>query len=341
MIAATIGPTAARTLVILALFFALAGLGICLRERAKGEKDDNLRQRYASWYMIAPVVLIPAYFGGIAFAILVGAIALWCLREYFGVVHVRENASYKWIGRLSGAALVAAAYIESTTSKAAIIGTLRRLDPSQHFLPAQLPADAPSVLHAVHPFYVLPVFIIMLVLLVPVLMRRYQGMVQQESFTILGILYFGWFLGHLVLLRNLDDGFGHIIFLTMTVVFNDVLAYTSGRLFGKHKLAPEISPKKTIEGAAGGLLGSLAAAFIFSYAVPSLSAGAVACGAILIGIAAPLGDLVVSVIKRDMSVKDSGTLIPGHGGLLDRCDSLIFATPVYYYFVRLVLHLTA
>jgi len=120
------------------------------------------------------------------------------------------------------------------------------------------------------------------------------------------------------------------------VVFNDVLAYTVGRMWGKTPLAPAISPKKTREGALGGLAGSLFAALTFRYAVPDLNLTAVLAAGLLIGVAAPLGDLIISVIKRDMSVKDSGNLIPGHGGLLDRCDSLIFATPAFYYYLLLV-----
>ena len=339
---ASIDPIAARTLLILAVFFALAGLGIAVYERVKRVRDDNLRVRYYSWFMIAPVVVIPSYFGGLPFALFTLGLALFCLREFFSVVHVRETAAFMWVGRVCGTALVACAFLESTTAASPIIHAIRSLDPSlpgaERVLSAPAgPLSMPSILHGIHPFYVLPVFIIMLVLIIPIFLQRYEGMVKQEAFTILGILYFGWFLGHLVLLRNYEHGFGFVILLCMAVVFNDVLAYTVGRLFGKTKLAPAISPKKTVEGALGGLAGSVAAALIFAYAAPELSLPLLIAAALLIGVAAPLGDLIISVIKRDMAVKDSGTLIPGHGGLLDRCDSLIFATPVFYYFLRLVL----
>jgi phosphatidate cytidylyltransferase len=319
------------TLFILAGFFLAAGVGVFLYELKKGAPDENLRKRYLSWYMIAPVVLIPAYFGGLPFAVLVCAMALYCLREFFNVVHVWDTEAYKWVGRVSGVALVATALFESTP----LPPKLQGLASASAGLP--LKTDV-SLFHALHPFYILPVFIIMLVLTIPIFMQTYEGMLMKEAFTILGILYFGWFLGHLVFLRELQGGFGYIIFLSMTVVFNDVLAYTVGRLCGKTPLTPKISPKKTREGAAGGLIGSLLAALIFRYAVPELSLPVVLGAALIIGVAAPLGDLIISVIKRDMAVKDSGNLIPGHGGLLDRCDSLIFATPAFYYFLLLAMN---
>ncbi|MBX9878601.1 MAG: phosphatidate cytidylyltransferase [Candidatus Obscuribacterales bacterium] len=311
----TLDPIVQRTLIIVAGFFIAAGLGVFGAELKGGKPDENLRKRYFAWYMIAPVVLIPSYFGGLPFAVLVCTLALWCLREFFGVVNLSDTPAFRWVGRLGGIALILAAFLETTPN----LISLEALGFGRPFF-----------------FYVLPVFIIMLVLSTPVLLQRYEGMLAKEAFTIFGILYFGWFLGHLVFLRNLNDGFGCIIYLTMSVALNDVMAYTVGRICGKHKLAPLISPKKTVEGAIGGLVGSLIAAAIFGYAVPTLNAWQLVGAAVSISIAAPLGDLIISVIKRDMSVKDSGNLIPGHGGLLDRCDSIIFATPVFYYYVLFI-----
>jgi phosphatidate cytidylyltransferase len=311
-----LNPIAAKTLLILVSFFLLAGGALAFYEIKNKGKDENLRKRYFSWYFIAPVVLVPSYYGGLAFALLVLTLSLWCLREFFSIVHLRDDTPIlRWSGRVAGLAIIASAFAEVSPRFA-------------------FPVN--GQMHHVHIFYILPVFTIMLVLAIPVFLRKYQGMVVKESFTILGTLYFGWFLGHLVFLRKLPNGFGYVIFLTMTVVLNDVLAYTAGRLFGKHKLAPEISPKKTWEGALGGILGSVFSACVFGYTVPDLTSLEVITAALIIGIAAPLGDLIISVIKRDMAVKDSGTLIPGHGGLLDRCDSLIFATPAFYYFLLLV-----
>ena len=311
----SLDPIAHRTLIIVVGFFLAAGLAVFAAELKSGKPDANLRKRYFSWYLIAPVVLIPSYFGGLPYAILVCTLALWCLREFFGVVNLSDAPAFRWVGRLGGIALILAAFLETSPN---LVG-LEGLGLVQPFF-----------------FYVLPVFIIMLVLITPVLLQRYEGMLAKEAFTIFGILYFGWFLGHLVFLRNLPDGFGCIIFLTMAVALNDVMAYTVGRICGEHQLAPLISPKKTVEGALGGLAGCLLAAALFGYAVPSLNVWQLAGGAVLISIASPLGDLIISVIKRDMSVKDSGNLIPGHGGLLDRCDSLIFATPVFYYYLLFI-----
>jgi phosphatidate cytidylyltransferase len=322
-------PICSKTLWLLIGFFLAAGAGIWLHEKRKGKQDDNLRKRYFAWYMIAPVVLIPAFFGGLAFAVLVAALALYCLREFFKVVDVWETPAYKWIGRISGIALVAAALLQTTISDPGFAASIKQMT-------GFIVQPAVDSLKTMHLFYMLPVFIIMLVLVVPVFSQTYKGMLAKESFTILGILYFSWFLGHLVFLRQLPAGFGYIIFLSMLVVFNDVLAYTVGRFCGKTQLAPAISPKKTREGALGGLAGSILAAVNFRYTVPNLSLPTVLGAAVLVGLAAPLGDLVISVIKRDMAVKDSGSLIPGHGGLLDRCDSLIFATPVFYYYLLLV-----
>lgn len=319
-------PIAFRTLVLLVGFFGAAGIAIFASEFLKKKADPNLRQRYYSWFIIAPVVLLPAYFGGLPFAALVSLLSLYAFREFFEVAQLREAHAYKWTGRLLGVMLIFAAIYNSNEVP----------EPFKYVVPGWQATFGTQPLFGIPMFYVMPVFIVMMVLIVPVMLGKYEGMLMKECATIFGVLYFGWFLGHLLFLRHLPNGFGYLIFLSVAVVLNDVLAYTSGRLFGKHQLAPVISPKKTWEGALGGLVGSLIGVTVFKYAVPALSwPGAIGAG-IIIGITAPLGDLVVSVIKRDMSVKDSGNLIPGHGGLLDRCDSLIFATPAFYYYILLL-----
>jgi len=250
------------------------------------------------------------------------------MREFFEVSHVRQTQAYKWIGRISGVALVLSAVFACAHIPDQFSGVANGWQS----------VFGKTPLFGTPLFYVMPVFIIMAVLMIPIFLSAYEGMLMKETVTIFGILYFSWFLAHLIFLRDFENGFGYLIFLCAAVVLNDVLAYTFGRIWGKHKMAPHISPKKTWEGFGGGLLGSLLAAFVFSYAVPDLPLCYSMLAALLIALAAPMGDLVVSVIKRDMAVKDSGMLIPGHGGLLDRLDSLILATPMFYYYVLLIRH---
>ena len=124
------------------------------------------------------------------------------------------------------------------------------------------------------------------------------------------------------------------VFLLAATTFNaDTGAYFAGHLFGRHKLAPKVSPGKTVEGLVGGIIGSLIAAFlcreIFWEEFRILDCWIVG---ILVGIIGPLGDLSESLVKRSLGVKDSGQLIPGHGGLLDRLDALLFTAPLVYYY---------
>ncbi len=152
---------------------------------------------------------------------------------------------------------------------------------------------------------------------------------------ILGLVYLPFLLGHLVLLRQLSQG-REWIFLTLIVIMScDSFAYFVGRKLGKNKLYPAVSPNKSIEGALGGLFGSILAVLIVKATfLPQIGFfGAIFIGLVL-GVMGQLGDLFESLLKRACQVKDSGTMIPGHGGILDRLDSLLFAFPIIYYIAR-------
>ncbi len=132
-----------------------------------------------------------------------------------------------------------------------------------------------------------------------------------------------------------NEAFWLTLAVFVAVWASDTLAYYTGRTWGRHPLAPRVSPKKTVEGAVGGLVGALAGvALLKALALPSLAWPHAFVLAALGGLVSPLGDLAESRLKRSVGVKDSGTLLPGHGGLLDRFDALIVAAPLAYLYLR-------
>ena len=129
----------------------------------------------------------------------------------------------------------------------------------------------------------------------------------------------------------MNAGLGYVIFMFLLVIFTDVGCYYFGRKFGKHKLAPVISPNKTIEGSIGGVVCALVGGFIIAYFIKLPWYHTIIAG-LLVTAFAQIGDLCESLLKRDAGVKDSGNLLPGHGGFLDRTDSYAFTIPVIYYY---------
>ncbi len=162
--------------------------------------------------------------------------------------------------------------------------------------------------------------------------------------TVFGVMYIGWLGSHLVMLRQLpatlgvEDSVGvRMVFLAALLTWaTDTFAYLFGVALGRHKLMPQISPKKTVEGAVGGLLGAAFIGWVCARTfAPFLTPLSGVLVGLVVGLVAQLGDLVESLIKRDVGIKDSAELIPGHGGILDRFDSLLFTVPVLYYYFRL------
>ncbi|GAF86347.1 unnamed protein product, partial [marine sediment metagenome] len=137
-------------------------------------------------------------------------------------------------------------------------------------------------------------------------------------------------------LRGLDDGRNWVFFALFVTFASDTTAFFIGRALGRHKLAPGISPGKTWEGAIGGILGAIVVSLFFTLNTPlilPLSWGQVILLGLLVSIFGQLGDLAESLFKRYTGVKDSGSVLPGHGGFLDRMDSVVFASAVVYYYV--------
>jgi phosphatidate cytidylyltransferase len=169
--------------------------------------------------------------------------------------------------------------------------------------------------------------------------------------TAFGVMYVGWMLIHFILLREMPRELGlpyitgshFLLYVFLMAWCCDTGAYAVGMTMGKHRLLPRVSPKKSVEGAIGGFLAAIGGAlwgrawFVHDeFGAPFLGVEQAILLGVLVGTLGQLGDLVESLLKRDAAIKDSSDVIPGHGGILDRFDSLLFSAPVTYYFLRLV-----
>lgn len=157
--------------------------------------------------------------------------------------------------------------------------------------------------------------------------------IEDIAANIFMLIYVGWSLTHIILLRSTSFGAQAVIYLFIVIWSTDTGAYFAGRFFGKNKLAPLISPNKTIEGAVGGLIVSLFAALVYNLFFQVFQLPFLLISAILVSGLGQIGDLVESSFKRIAGIKDSGHIIPGHGGILDRFDSTIITAPVLYYLI--------
>ncbi len=165
-----------------------------------------------------------------------------------------------------------------------------------------------------------------------------RGVTVRMAVTALGVVYVGLGFGALLLLRPMDEN-GLIL---LTVIFGtwagDTMAYFTGKAFGSTPMAPALSPKKTWEGFAGGAVSTVLLVLLIGLYSPLPLSGSLLLGAV-IAVAGPLGDLFESLVKRDVQIKDSGRGVPGHGGVLDRFDALIFAAVAAYFALTLVVGL--
>ena len=180
-----------------------------------------------------------------------------------------------------------------------------------------------------------PFLVVLLLVLAVFFMANSQDLsstISKMGIALFGILFIGFLLAYVSLVRNMPQGRGWVLFLIITVWAGDIFALISGSFLGRHKLYPRISPNKTFEGLAGAIVGSIIVALVFSwFFIPNLGTGPCVLFAIGLAIFGQLGDFTESMLKRSAQVKDSGTLFPGHGGMLDRLDSFLFSAPFLHY----------
>jgi phosphatidate cytidylyltransferase len=180
----------------------------------------------------------------------------------------------------------------------------------------------------------LPVYVVAAIMMIPIIRDRAKGQLQLIALAVVGFLYIGWMFLHLAYLANASNAYGYLLFLLFAVPLNDIAAFTFGRLFGRRKFRPNISPNKTWAGAIGALCVSMMLPWLVRFSFPEFGTRDLILAGLIVGIGGQLGDLTISVIKRDIGIKDMGAVIEGHGGVLDRVDSLIYVAPLFFHMVR-------
>lgn len=182
-------------------------------------------------------------------------------------------------------------------------------------------------------------FVLLIILNLTLMVYKFPNFnLKNSAGTVFMVVYIGWLFTHLYLLRVLHNGWYLIVLLLVTTWSTDTFAYFIGKKFGRNKLAPAISPKKTIEGSFGGVIGSVIGSGLvyLIYSSGEINLFHYLVIGLLVGISAQIGDLAESALKRLGGVKDSGNIIPGHGGVLDRFDSMLFTAPLLFYYVKLI-----
>lgn len=184
----------------------------------------------------------------------------------------------------------------------------------------------------------IPVYLFLLLPFRQVLIGETQGFLENTSRVQWGLMMFVFGLSHLAYMMTLPAVAGHdvggkelVLYLVVLTELNDVLQYLWGKALGRHKIVPKVSPNKTVEGFVGAFITLSALAVVFSFLTPFTMLQALAAGMLISG-AGFVGDVVISMVKRDIGVKDSGHLLPGHGGILDRVDSLTYTAPLFFHF---------
>ena len=261
-----------------------------------------LKTRILSACVFVPVILAAVFFGSWVFTALVLAIVVIGGYEYGKMVEVNDCHFRPWLYYPSGVILVVL---------------------------AQLFPENPGILLAA-------LFLSFAAYMVFFILGKYP--LKEIAVNFVAVVYLPVTMCTAVLLRSsIEDGMWFLYLLLIIQWFTDSGAYLLGSAFGRHKLMPKVSPKKSVEGAVGGIIVAVIGAVLLNAFTGLLPVGLMIAAAIIVSIGGQIGDLCESAVKRWAGVKDSGKLIPGHGGILDRFDSMLFASPLLYFIVSVYL----
>ena len=268
------------------------------------KETESMFKTYWSWILMAGIGLIVVFLGRVPTIIGVTLLAIFAFKEF-----ARASGLYRdwWMTGAVYAGII-------TVGIASLISHPRGEEPGTGW----------------YGFFVaVPVFAIALILIIPILRNRARGELQRMSLAIVGFIYIGWMFGHLGFLANARNAYGFVCFIIFATALCDVAAFTFGKIFGHHPLRSEISPNKTWEGAVGAFVVAMILPWLLRFSFPFFGVREMILTGLIVGIGGQLGDLSISVIKRDIGTKDMAATIPGHGGILDRIDSLIYAAPLF------------
>jgi phosphatidate cytidylyltransferase len=286
-----------------------AGSAIVLLKFVFRKNAEHAWHAFRGWLIMIPLVVGAILLGRTATILFLGLIALGGFTEF-----ARATGLYRdWL--ITGLVYIGIAGLTIVTL----------LPPPDAIVP---------VLGWYGMFMAIPVYVVAGVLLMPILRDRTKGQLQLIALGIVGFIYIGWMFGHLAFLANGRNAAGYILFLLFSVPLCDVAAFTFGKMLGRHKMRPNISPNKTWEGSLGAFVVGMALPWIFRFSLAGFGTRELLLAGLIVGAGSQLGDLSISVIKRDIGIKDMGTLIEGHGGVLDRIDSLIYVAPLFFHMTR-------
>ncbi len=292
---------AARALCTLLALMIGGGLLVAatrLGRRAKGpakaaasSSGVPLGLRYLTLMVLVALIIGPAFLGGWVFVASIAALALLGLREVWSLLEAAGTPAIRVPGWICGVALVPAAALGGPSALAPVLGL------GLGFVAVWGLAGGTAQLP------------------------------QRVGGTLLGVIYVGLLCAFLVLLRVGPNGFGRFLFFLVVIQLADLGGLFGGMAFGRHKLVPALSPGKTWEGLAGSLVLATAGGALFAFTLPELGPIAPALLGVPLALTGLLGDLLASGFKRSVGLKDFGTTLPGHGGILDRFDSYLISAP--------------
>ena len=283
--------------VLIAAAIPLAALTPVRRRR--GELVKPMWTKYAAWFLMAAAVSVPMALGRLWLQIMFLLLSLYAFEEFARAVGLWKERGHMWLARIA----ILLVYVPVLSSWYGL-------------------------------FMAMAAYLIILVFAFPIMLDKYEGMIQRTCLTILGVIYCGWFLGHVAFLANIESGAALVLAFLLVVVANDAGAYLIGSSIGRRRLAPNLSPKKTVAGALGGIVITIGMMFVVRFALCGISVAHTILLGFLLSIGGTCGELAMAMIKRDVQIENTGSLIPGHGGLLDRLDSVLFTAPIFFHFMH-------